>query len=141
MSDLEDRWKSLVESARREAPPPSTWVTEAWVERVARRGLLARTERQPRAPEPLAWAGLGALAAAAVAAVLLWPAPIVSTAESAAERILSLPREVPRAPRLPAIPRAPRPSLPPAESALAALTRWPDLPLDLPFTSRRTERP
>ena len=141
MSDLEHRWERLVQAARREAQPPSTGVTAAWVEDVARRGLLARTERKPRAPERLAWAGLGALAAAAVAAVLLWPGPIVSTAEAAAGRVRSLPREVPRAPHLPATPRAPRPSRPAAESTLAALTHWPDLPPDLPFTSRRTERP
>jgi hypothetical protein len=141
MSDLEHRWERLVEAALRAPSPPAAGAAPDWVERVARRGLLARSQTRHRAPEPLAWAGLATLAAAAVTVTLLWPGPIVSTVQSAAGRFLALPREVPRAPRLPPAPAAPRPSLPPAESALAALTRWPELPLDFPFTTRRTERP
>jgi hypothetical protein len=142
MNDLQRRWARLAEAARRGSPPSSsTAPTPEWVERVARRGLRVRADGQPRASERLAWAGLATFAAVAVAAVLLWPGPFLSTAESAAARVRSLPREVPRAPRLPTAPRAPRPSLPRAESALAALNRWPELPLDFPFTSSRTERP
>jgi len=141
MNDLQRRWERLAEAARGSPPSSSTAPTPAWVERVARRGLRARADGRSRASEPLAWAGLATLAAAAVAALVLWPGPILSTAESAAARVRSLPREVPRAPRLPTAPRAPRPSLPRAEAALAALNRWPELPLDFPFTSSRTERP
>jgi hypothetical protein len=142
MNDLQRRWERLAEAARRGSSPSSSPApTPEWVEHVARRGLRARAAGQPRASEPLAWAGLATFAAAAVGALLLWPGPILSTAESAAARVLSLPREVPHAPRLPPAPRAPRPSLPRAESALAALDRWPELSLDFPFTSSRTERP
>ena len=141
MSDLDRRWERLADAARRRPPPASAPVARAWVERMARRGVLARAAIRPRAPERLAWAGLATLAAAGAAAVLLFPGPIFSTVDGVAARVLSLPRALPRAPRLPPAPVAPRPALPPAQSALAAVARWPELTLDFPFTSRRTETP
>lgn len=105
---------------------------------MARRGLCARTAAAPRSPERLAWAGLAAFAAAAASVALLWPGPIALASDALATRISSLPRTLPRAPRLP--PEA-RPALPPARDALAALSHWPELTLELPFTSRRTDTP
>ena len=140
MSDLDRRWERLADAARRR-PPPASAPAAAWVERMARRGVLARAVGRPRAPERLAWMGLATLAAAGAAAVLLFPGPIFSSVDGVAARVLSLPRELPHAPRLPPAPVAPRPALPPAQSALAAVARWPGLTLDFPFTSRRTETP
>ena len=140
MSDLDRRWERLVDAARRR-PALATAPAAAWVKRVARRGLLARAAIRPRSPERLARAGLATLAAAGAAAVLLFPGPIFSRVDGVAARVLSLPRALPRAPRLPPAPVAPRPALPPAQSALAAVARWPELTLDFPFTSRRTETP
>ncbi len=140
MSDLDRRWARLVDAARRTPEPPRGPSSPAWVERIARRGLAARSAERSRAREPLAWAGLAALAAAAVAGVLLWPGPVASTTHALANRVASLPREVPHAPHLPA-PVPPRPALPPARSAVAAVSRWPELMSDFPFTSRRTETP
>ena len=109
-----------------------------WVARVARQGLAGRTAPSPRSSERLAWAGLAAFAAAAASVALLWPGPIAEASGALATRVSSLPRALPRAPRLP--PEA-RPALPPARDALAALPRWPELTLELPFTSRRTDTP
>jgi len=141
MSDLERRWERLLASARRAPSTAGEALPSAWIERVARRGLLARAEQRTARPERLAWAGLGTVAAALAAAAMLWPGPILSTAESAAGRVLLLPRELPHAPRLPAAPLPQRPSLPPAEATLAALGRWPELPFAPPFTPSRTEHP
>ncbi|HUM14011.1 MAG TPA: hypothetical protein VLT82_23885 [Myxococcaceae bacterium] len=140
MSDLDRRWARLADAARRTPEPPRAPCSPAWVERVARLGLAARPTERRSAPEPLAWAGLAAFAAAATAVLLLWPGPIASATDALATRVASLPRQVPHAPHLPA-PVPPRPALPPARSALAALSRWPDLMPDVPFTSPRTETP
>jgi hypothetical protein len=138
MNDVERRWARLVEAASRTPTPGQRPVAPDWVSRVARRGLAARTAPAPRSPERVAWVGLAAFAAAAASAVLLWPGPIAAGSESLAAHAAALPRALPRAPRLP---REARPTLPPARDALAALSRWPELTVDLPSTSRRTETP
>jgi len=142
MSDrFDERWKRLVTAARRVPQPDSRATRHGWVEEVARRALLARTTGNVRAREPLAWAGLVSLAAAAAIAVLVWPSSISSTAEALAAGADALPRSVPHAPRLPRSPRAPRPAVPSREAALAAVDQLPELGLDLPFLSRRTVTP
>ncbi|HVP62292.1 MAG TPA: hypothetical protein VMT11_17170 [Myxococcaceae bacterium] len=141
MSDLDQRWNRLVDAARHAPAPASAPVSAGWVERVARRGIAARSADHPRAPETLAWGGLTVFAAAALAGVLFWPGPIATATDALGARIASLPREVPHAPRLLPAPLPPRPALPPARSALAAVTRWPELMSDFPFTSRRTDTP
>ena len=141
MSDRFDRrWDRLVASARR-APVLPRAARPGWVEQVARRALLARTTGNARAPEPLAWAGLVSLAAAAAVAVLVWPGPVASTADALASGAGGLPRSVPHAPRLPRSPAPPRPALPSRDAALAAVSRLPELTLELPFLPRRTETP
>jgi len=137
---FEPRWERLVAAARR-APVPESRARPGWVERVARQGLLARASSPRRAPEPLAWAGLMGLAAAAVVVVLVWPGPVATTADALASGAGALPRSVPHAPRLPRSPAAPRPPLPSRDEAVAALSRLPGLTLDFPFLSRRTETP
>lgn len=141
MTEHERRWARLIEAARRFPTSKRPPVDPAWVERVARQGLGARAAPDVRAPERLAWAGLTGLAAAAVTLVLLSPGPLTSAASALASGVVSLPRSVPHAPRLPAAPVVRSPALPSPESALAAVTRLPELTLDLPFTSRRTETP
>jgi hypothetical protein len=111
------------------------------VEQVARRALLARTTGNARAREPLAWAGLATLAAAAAVTVLVWPGAVATTADALAAGAGGLSRSVPHAPRLPRSPAAPRPSLPSRETALAAVARLPELGLELPFPPRWTETP
>ena len=142
MSDrFEERWKRLVTAARNAPVVAPRARHPAWVEQVARRALLVCTTGNVRAREPLAWAGLVSLAAAAAIAVLVWPGPIISTADALAARVGALPRSVPHAPHLPRPPRALRPPLPSSEAALAAVDRLPELGLDLPFLSRRTATP
>ncbi|MGZ3447819.1 MAG: hypothetical protein ACXU88_19195 [Myxococcaceae bacterium] len=138
MNDLERGWARLVEAASRATVPDQKPAAPDWVSRMARQGLAVRTAPVPRSPERLAWAGLAAVAAAAASAVLLWPGPIAAASEVLAAHASALPRALPRAPHLP--PEA-RPTLPPARDALAALSRWPELTVDLPSTSRRTETP
>ena len=135
------RWRRLVDSAR-QAPGPGPRATRrGWVERVARRALLARTSPSSRAPEPLAWAGLVSLAAAAAVAVLVWPGPVASTADALAAGAGALARAVPHAPRLPRPPAAPRPSLPSRQAALAAVSGLPELRLELSLPPRWTDTP
>ena len=141
MSDgLDARWKRLVAAARApasEPPPPRP----GWVEQVARRALLARTTASVRAREPLAWAGLVTLAAAAAIVVLTWPGPVASTLGAVASGAGALPRFVPHAPRLPPSPAAPRPPLPSRAATVAAVSGLPGLDLDLPVLPRRTVTP
>jgi hypothetical protein len=113
-------------------------VRSDWVTGVARQGLASRTAPPPRSPERLAWAGLAAFAAAVASVALLWPGPIAEASDALTTQASSLPRALPRAPRLPL---EARPALPPARDALAALPRWPELTLELPFTSRPTNTP
>ena len=142
MSDHFDvRWQRLVASARRAPAAEPRAPRPGWVEQVARRALLARTTGNPRAREPLAWAGLMSLAAAAAIAVLVWPGPIASTFDALASGAGVVPRSVPHAPRLPRSPVAPRPSLPSRKAAATALSRLPELALDLPFLPPRTVTP
>ena len=142
MSDRFDvRWKRLVGAARRAPAAEPRPRHPGWVEQVARRALLARTTGNVRAPEPLAWAGLVGLAAAAAIAVLVWPGPVASTADALISRAGALPRAVPHAPHLPPAPAAPSPPLPSREDVVAAVERFPELGLDLPFLSRRTVTP
>jgi len=138
MNDLERRWARLVDAASGATAPGQRPAAPDWVSRMARRGLAARTASAARSPERFAWAGLAAFAAVAVAAVLLCPGPLAAASEALAAHAAALPRVLPRAPRLP---RAARPPLPPARDALAALSHWPELTVDLPSTSRRTETP
>ena len=141
MSDrFELRWKRLVAAARR-APAEPRATRPAFVEQVARRALLARTTGNVRAREPIAWAGLLGLAAAAAVAVVVWPGAVASTAEALTSGANALPRSVPHAPRLPRSPAAPRPPLPSRDAAVSALSRLPELALELPFLPRRTETP
>ena len=135
------RWKRLVAAARHDPSPEPRATRHGWVEQVARRALLARTTRNTPVREPLAWAGLAGLAAAAAIAVLVWPGPLASTADALASGAGTLPRSVPHAPRLPRSPVAPRPSLPSREAAATALSRLPELGLELPFLPHRTETP
>ena len=144
MSDrerFEDRWGRLARAARRpqggEAPPAGA----AWVERVARLGLRARSAPPAHLSERRAWAGLAALAAAAAVVLLALPGPLTSTASAVAVHVGELPRALPPAPRLPRAPAVPRPALPSREATLVALSRLPGVTLDFPFTSPRTERP
>ena len=142
MSDRFDaRWRELVAAAKQAPvvePRPSR---PAFVERVARRALLARTTASPRAPERLAWAGLLAVAALGAAAVLVWPGPVAATAEALSSGADALPRSVPHAPRLPPPPAALRPLLGSGDAALAAVLRLPELGLDLTSPPRRTDTP
>ena len=138
MNDLERRWARLTEAASRATAPDQRPAAPDWVSRMARRGLAARTAPAPRSPEHVAWAGLAAFAAAVASAVMLWPGPIADASEALAAHAAALPRALPRAPRLP---REARPTLPPARDALAALSRWPELTVNLPSTYRRTETP
>lgn len=136
MSDRFDaRWKRLVTAARRAAEPGPRAPRPGWVEKVARRAVLARTTASGRAREPLAWAGLVSLAVAAAIAVLVWPGPVTSTAGALASGAGALPRSVPHAPP------APRPPVPSREAAVAAVSRLPELGLELPFLPRRTVTP
>ena len=140
MSDrFDERWKRLVTAAQRAPRPDLRAARQGWAEQVARRALLARTTRNVRAPEPLAWAGLVSLAAALALAVMVWPGPIASAADALAAGAGALPRAMPHAPPLPRSPRAFRPALPSRQAALAAVDRLPEL--DLPFLSRRTVTP
>jgi hypothetical protein len=142
MSDrLDARWKRLMTAARRAPVPGPRPPRPGWVEQVARRALLARTTANVRAREPLAWAGLVSLAAAAAIAVLTWPGPVASTAGALASGASALPRSVPHAPALPRSPAAPRPPLPSREATVAAVSRLPGLDLELPFLPRRTVTP
>lgn len=138
MNDLERRWARLVDAASRATAPGQRPAARDWVSRIARGGLAARTASAARTPERVAGAGLAAFAAVAVATVLLCPGPLAAASEALAAHAAALPRALPRAPRLP---RAARPTLPPARDALAALSHWPELTVDLPSTSRRTETP
>jgi len=141
MSDrFDERWRRLVDSARR-VPAEARAARSGWVEQVARRALLARTTRSIRPREPLAWAGLVSLAAATAVAVLIWPGPVATTADALISGAGALPRAVPHAPRLPRSPAAPRPPLPSRDVAVAAVSRLPELTLELPFLPRRTETP
>jgi len=131
------RWRKLVAAARQAPvvePHPSR---PAFVERLARKALLARTTASPRAPERLAWAGLLGVAALGAAVVLVWPGPVAATAETLSSWAGSLPRAVPPAPRLPP---PPRPLLS-RDAALAAVLRFPGLGPELPFPPRRTDTP
>ncbi|HTS82089.1 MAG TPA: hypothetical protein VMH40_15910 [Myxococcaceae bacterium] len=142
MSDrFDDRWERLAAAARRGPGAPLPPAPPAWVERIARRGLRARSPSPVRISERLAWAGLAAFATAAAVALLVLPGPLASTATSVASGVEGLPRALPQAPRLPRAPAVPRPALPSREDTLVALSRFPGLTLDFPFTSRRTERP
>ena len=142
MSDRFDlRWKRLVGAARRVPVAEPRAGRPAFVEQVARRALLARTTGNARVREPLAWAGLVSLAAAAAIAVLVWPGPVATTADALISGADALPRSVPHAPRLPRAPAAPRPPLPSRDDVLAAVEHLPELGFDLPFLSRRTVTP
>jgi hypothetical protein len=135
------RWKHLLAAARQAPavePRPSR---PGFVERVARKALLARTTVSPHAPERLAWAGLLGVAAVAAAVILVWPGPVAATSEALSAGAGALRRSVPRAPRLPPSPVAPRPPLPSREAAFAAVLRLPELGLDLPLPPRRTDTP
>jgi hypothetical protein len=133
MSDRFDaRWKRLVTAARRAPVPGPRAPRLGWVEQVARRAVLARSTASVRTREPLAWAGLVSLAAAAAIAVLVWPGPVTSTAGALSSGAGTLPRSVPHAPRLP---------LPSREAALAAVSRLPELGLEVPFLPRRNVTP
>jgi hypothetical protein len=134
-------WKRLLDSARRAPAPEPHPSRPGWVEQVARRALLARTTGNTRTREPLAWAGLVSLAAAAAVAVVLWPGSVVSAADALFSGAGALPRAVPHAPSLPRSPAAPRPPLPSRDATIAALSRLPEHPLELPFLPRRTETP
>jgi hypothetical protein len=135
------RWRRLLDSARRAPAPEPPPTRPGWVEQVARRALLARTTQTIRAREPLAWAGLVSLAAAAAIATLLWPGSVASAADALISGAGALPRAVPHAPTLPRSPAAPRPPLPSRDAAVAALSHLPDLTPELPFLPRRTETP
>ena len=142
MSDRFDvRWKRLVGAARRAPASEPRPRHPAWVEQIARRALLARTTGNARVREPLAWAGLVSLAAAAAIAVLVWTGPVATTADALISGADALPRSVPHAPRLPRAPAAPRPPLPSRDDVLAAVEHLPELGFDLPFLSRRTVTP
>jgi len=141
VSELDRRWERLARAARRAPARPARSGGLPWVERVARQGLQARSAPPSGRHEPLAWAGLAALVAPAAALVLLFPAPLATVSRLARERVVALPRSLPPAPRLPRPPAAPRLALPGADSTLAALRRWPELTLDLPFTSSGKETP
>jgi hypothetical protein len=131
------RWKRLVASARRAPEAEARVSRRGWVEHVARRALLARTTRNTRAREPLAWAGLVSLAAAAAIALLVWPGSVASTADALISGAGALARSVPHAPSLPRSPAAPRPPLPSRDVAVAAVSRLPELP----FLPHKTETP
>jgi hypothetical protein len=142
MSDrFDDRWRRLLDAARRAPAPEPRGPRPGWVVQVARRALLARTTASVRAREPFAWAGLVGLAAAAGIAVLAWPGPVTSTVGALGSRVAALPRALPHAPRLPRSPAAPRPSLPSREATVAVVARLPELDVELPFLPRRTVTP
>jgi hypothetical protein len=142
MSDgFDARWKRLVTAARRAPVPGPRAPRPGWVEQVAWRAVLARTTASVGAREPLAWAGLASLAAAAAIAALVCPGPVTSAAGALASGVGALPRSVPHAPRLPRSPPAPRPPVPSREAAVAAVSRLPELGLELPFLPRRTVTP
>jgi hypothetical protein len=139
--DFDARWKRLVAAARQAPvvePHPSR---PAFVERVARKALLARTTASPRAPERLAWAGLLGVAALGAAVVLVWPGPVAASAEALSAGAAALPRSVPHAPRLPPPPPALHPLLHSGNAAFAAALRLPELGLDLPSPPRRIDTP
>jgi hypothetical protein len=142
MSDGFDvRWKRLVAASRRAPviePRPSR---PSFVERVARKALLARTTASARAPERLAWAGLLGVASLGAAAVLIWPGPVAATAKALSSGADALPRSVPHAPRLPPPPAALHPLLHSGDGALAAALRLPELGIDFPSPPRRTDTP
>lgn len=141
MSDGFDlRWKRLVAATRR-APPETRAARPSFVEQVARRALLARTTGNARAREPLAWAGLLGLAAAMAVAAVVWPGAVASTADALTSGANALPRSMPHAPRLPRSPAPPRPPLPSRDAAISAVSRLPELALELPFLPRQTETP
>ena len=144
MSDrtrFEVRWTRLLESARRAPATEPRASRPGWVERVAREALLARTTARLPPREPLAWAGLVGLAAAAAAVALVWPGPVGSAADALSARAGALSRSVPHAPPLPRAPVAPRPHLPSRDATVAAVLRLPELGLELPFPPHRTDTP
>jgi len=142
MSDrFDDRWRRLLDAARRAPAPEPRGPRPGWVEQVARRALLARTTASVRAREPFAWVGLLGLAAAAGITVLAWPGPVTSTASALASGVAALPRSLPHAPRLPRSPAAPRPPLPSREATVAMVARLPELDVELPFLPHRTVTP
>jgi hypothetical protein len=138
---FDDRWKLLLEATRAAPASEPRGPHPGWVEQVARRALLARTRPSARAREPIAWAGVFGLAAAAAVAVVVWPGAVVSTADVLTSGASALPRSLPHAPRLPRSPAAPRPSLPSREATVALVTRLPELDIELPFLPRRTVTP
>jgi hypothetical protein len=123
MSDLDRRWRRLVEAARKTPPTEPPPLSAASVELLARRGLAARARAggsEARRSEPWAWAALLALAAAG-ALVFVWTRPTVQ------QQTALLTRELAQLPgRLPAAPDIPAPfRLPPAPEALALLPDGP----------------
>jgi hypothetical protein len=126
MSDLDRRWRRLVEAARQTPPTEPPPLSAASVEQLARRGLAARPTTaggsEARRSEPWAWATLLALAAAG-ALVFLWTRPTVQ------QQTALLTRELAQLPgRLPAAPDIPAPfRLPPAPEALALFPDGPGL--------------
>ncbi|HEY1332892.1 MAG TPA: hypothetical protein VGF31_01470 [Myxococcaceae bacterium] len=142
MSDrFDDRWRRMLDAARRAPAPEPRGPRPGWVEQVARRALLARTTASVRAREPFAWAGLLGLAATAALAVIVWPGAVVSTADALTSGANAVPRSLPHAPRLPRSPAVPRPSLPSREATVAVVARLPELDVELPFLPRRTVTP
>ena len=139
--DLDARWRKLVAAARQAPAIGPRSSRPGFVERVARKALLARTTASPRAPERLAWAGLVAVAALGAAAVLVWPGPVATTAEALSSRARALPQAVPHAPQLPPAPRALRPLLRSGDAALATVLRLPELGLELLPLPRRIDTP
>jgi hypothetical protein len=138
---FDGRWKRLVAAARQAPAAEPRPSRPGFVERAARKALLARTTASPRRPERLAWAGLLAVAALGAAAVLVWPGPVATTAEALSSGAGALPRSVPHAPRLPPPPAALRPLLASGDAALAAVLRLPELGLEPSFPPRRTDTP
>jgi len=104
MSELDRRWRRLVEAARKTPPTEPAPPSPALVDRLARRGLAARAKAAARtgSPEPWAWAAVATFAAAS-ALFLVTARPTLAEQTAALTRELTeLPGQVPAAPELPA---------------------------------------
>jgi hypothetical protein len=126
MSDLDRRWRRLVDAARKTPPTEPPPLSAASVEQLARRGLAARATTavrgETRPSERWAWAALVALATAGALA-FLWTHPTLRQQTALLTRGLAeLPGRLPAAPEIPAPFR-----LPPAPEALALLPDSPGL--------------
>ena len=106
MSELDRRWRRLVEAARKTPPAEPAPPSPALVDRLARGGLAARATAagRTRSPpsEPWAWAAVVTLAAAGALFLVTARPTLVEQTATLTRDLTELPLQVPAAPELPA---------------------------------------